>query len=82
MILKIQCQKADRREILDRLMSNRRHLVKDNLLYMPLLGSKVLVAQNVGIIVTALIFMQLSDSYGRVPIFHITNIIYIGKENF
>ena len=41
------------------------------------LGSKVLVAQNVGIIVTALIFMQLSDSYGRVPIFHITNIIYI-----
>ena len=41
------------------------------------LGPKVLVAQNVGIIVTALIFMQLSDSYGRVPIFHITNFIYI-----
>ena len=40
-------------------------------------GSEVLVAVQVGIIVTALIFMQLSDTYGRVPIFHITNIIYI-----
>ena len=41
------------------------------------MGSEVLVAVQVGIIVTALIFMQLSDTYGRVPIFHITNIIYI-----
>ena len=40
-------------------------------------GSEVLVAVQVGIILTALIFMQLSDTYGRVPIFHITNIIYI-----
>ena len=40
-------------------------------------GSEVLVAVQAGIILTALIFMQLSDTYGRVPIFHITNIIYI-----
>ena len=41
------------------------------------LGSTVMTAQNVGIILSALIFMQLSDSWGRSPVFHITNIIYI-----
>ena len=41
------------------------------------LGSTVMTAQNVGIIISALIFMQLSDSWGRSPVFHITNIIYI-----
>ena len=41
------------------------------------MGSTVMTAQNVGIILSALIFMQLSDSWGRSPVFHITNIIYI-----
>lgn len=39
-------------------------------------GSNVLVAQNIGIIITALIFMQLSDTLGRSPVFHATNFIY------
>ena len=40
-------------------------------------GSTVLAAQNVGIIVTTLIFMQLSDIWGRKPVFHLTNLIWI-----
>lgn len=40
-------------------------------------SSTVLAAQNVGIIVSTLIFMQLSDIWGRRPVFHLTNIIYI-----
>jgi hypothetical protein len=40
-------------------------------------GSNVLMAQNVGIIISTLIFMQLSDKWGRRPVFHLTNIIYI-----
>ena len=40
-------------------------------------GSNVLAAQNIGIILTAVIFMQLSDTFGRSPVLHTTNFIYI-----
>ena len=40
-------------------------------------GSTILVAQNIGIIVSMVIFMQLSDAWGRRPVFHITNMIFI-----
>ena len=40
-------------------------------------GSNVLVAQNIGIILTNLIMMQLSDTWGRSPTFHISNVMFI-----
>lgn len=41
------------------------------------LGSNILSAQYIGIIINSAIFMQLSDSWGRKPVFHITNLTFI-----
>ena len=40
-------------------------------------GSDVLVAQSIGIILSNIVFMQLSDTWGRVPTFHMTNFLFI-----
>ena len=40
-------------------------------------GSDVLVAQSIGIILSNVVFMQLSDTWGRVPTFHMTNFLFI-----
>lgn len=38
------------------------------------------MAQNVGMVVNSIIFMQLSDTWGRVPVTHVTNLLYIASR--
>ena len=54
-------------------LASEYHWVCENAKY----GKNVLVAQSIGIILSNIVFMQLSDTWGRVPTFHMTNFLFI-----
>jgi MFS family permease len=38
------------------------------------------MAQSIGIIISTLVFLQPSDTWGRLPVMHVTNILFLASR--